>query len=132
MSFKGLKVLLIEDNEMNRNLCCDILKIFNAQVVEAENAENGLALLEEDLPDLILMDVQLPGMDGIQATRLIKRNPEWNRIPVIAITAHALEGELDEIMEAGFDSQICKPFKISDFVAEVSRHLGVEAEFPQS
>jgi CheY-like chemotaxis protein len=130
MSFKGLKILLVEDNEMNRSLCCDILKIFNAQIMEAESAEKGLELLEKNHPDLILMDVQLPGMDGMQATRLIKRQPEWSRIPVIAITAHALEGELDEIKEAGFDSHICKPFKISDFIAEVSRQLGVKAEFP--
>ncbi len=131
MSFSNIKILLVEDNEMNRRLCCDILELYRARVLEAESAEKGLEWLESETPDLILMDIQLPGMDGMQATRLIKQRPEWSRIPVVAVTAHAMEGEREKIRQAGFDGQISKPFMIADFVAEISRYLGIEAPLPQ-
>jgi CheY-like chemotaxis protein len=128
MSLCDIKILLIEDNEMNRQLCCDILEIYQAQVHEVESAEEGLEYLESEIPDLILMDVQLPGMDGMQATRIIKQRPEWNQIPVVAVTAHAMTGEMEKIRQAGFDGQISKPFTITNFVAEIFRLLGIEIE----
>jgi len=128
MSLCDIKILLIEDNEMNRQLCCDILEIYQAQVHEVESAEEGLEYLESEIPDLILMDVQLPGMDGMQATRIIKQRPGWSQIPVVAVTAHAMTGEMEKIRQAGFDGQISKPFTITNFVAEIFRLLGIESE----
>lgn len=123
MSLKDSTILVIEDNEMNRKLCLAILESFQATVIEAETAEIGLELLEQQQPDLILMDIQLPGMDGLQATRKIKENPAWRDIPVVALTAYAMSDDEIKVQKAGCDGYITKPYSISTLVDELVRIL---------
>ena len=123
MSLRGSTILVVEDNEMNRKLCRAILESQHASVIEAETAETGLELLEQQRPDLVLMDIQLPGMDGLQATKKIKENPAWREIPVIALTAYTQNGDEKNIQEDGFESYISKPYSIATLVDEVDRIL---------
>ncbi len=123
MSLKDSTILVIEDNDMNRKLCRAILESDQATVIEAETAEKGLELLEQRRPDLVLMDIQLPGMDGLQATRKIKENPDWRDIPVIALTAYAMSEDKIKVQKAGCDGYITKPYSISTLVDEVGRIL---------
>ena len=123
MSLKGSTILVIEDNEMNRKLCLAILESSQATVIEAETAEKGLALLERQRPDLILMDIQLPGMDGLQATRKIKENPALRDIPVVALTAYAMSEDEIKVQKAGCDGYITKPYNIATLVDEIVRIL---------
>lgn len=121
MSLESRTILVIEDNELNRKLCRAILENFSATVVEAETAEAGLKLLERQQPDLILMDIQLPGMDGLQATKIIKKHPVWKDIPVVACTAHAMQGDELKIEGAGCDGYITKPYNIVALADEVDQ-----------
>ena len=123
MSLKGSTILVIEDNEMNRKLCLAILESSQASVIEAETAEKGLELLEQQRPDLILMDIQLPGMDGLKATRKIKENPVWRDIPVVALTAYAMSDDKKKVEKAGCDGYISKPYNIATLMDEVVRIL---------
>ena len=123
MSLRGNTILVVEDNEMNRKLCRAILESHHASVIEAETAEIGLELLEQQRPDLVLMDIQLPRMDGLQATKKIKENPAWKDIPVIALTAYLHNGDEKDIQKDGFESYLSKPYSISTLVDEVGRIL---------
>ena len=123
MSLKGSTILVVEDNEMNRKLCRAILENFQATVIEAETAEKGLELLEQQRPDLVLMDIQLPGMNGLQAIRIIKENPAWKDIPVVALTAYAMSENETKVQKAGCDGYITKPYSLSTLVDEVGRIL---------
>ena len=108
---------------MNRKLCRAILESQHACVIEAETAETGLELLEQRRPDLVLMDIQLPGIDGLQATKKIKENPAWRDIPVIALTAYIHNGDEKNIQKDGFESYISKPYSITTLMDEVDRIL---------
>ncbi len=123
MSLKGNTILVVEDNDANRKLCRDILQAFHSTVMVAESAEKGLELLKEQLPDLILMDIQLPGMDGYQATTTIKENPAWKDIPVVALTAYAMSEDEKRAQKVGFDGYVSKPYSISVLVDEIGRIL---------
>jgi len=114
-------VLIVEDNEKNRKLERDLLQFKGYATLEADNAEDGIRMANERLPDLILMDVQLPGMDGIDALGRLRSNPATRDIPVIAVTASAMKQDRDRIMQAGFDDYQRKPLDIRDFV-ELVRH----------
>lgn len=118
------KILIIEDTENNRVLLTRRLKPRGHEIVTAEDAERGLALVQEELPDLILMDVGLPGMDGWNATRQLKAVPASRRIPVIALTAHAMEGDREKAVEAGCDDYETKPIDFNRLFEKIDRLLG--------
>lgn len=113
-------VLIVEDNETNMKLSTFLLESADHTVITATNAETGLTLARERRPDLILMDIQLPGMDGLQATALLKANQATRDIPVIALTALAMKGDKERILAAGCDGYIAKPLDYKNFLAIVA------------
>ena len=117
------KVLIIEDNADNMELAVFLLKSAGHTVLSATDAEAGLAQARSELPDLILMDVQLPGMDGLEATALLKRDEATRAIPVLALTALAMKGDEERIRAGGCDGYIAKPFGVRTFLASIASHL---------
>jgi len=117
------KVLIVEDNTANMTLAVFLLKSAGHTVFSATNAEAGLTLARDEQPDLILMDIQLPGMDGLEATALLKRDDATGAIPVIALTALAMKGDEERIRAAGCDGYIAKPMRYQDFLAAVAAQL---------
>ena len=117
------RILIIEDNVANMKLATFILESASYSVIPATDAEAGLTLAREEHPDLILMDIQLPGMDGLQATGILKADPATRHIPVIALTALAMKGDEERIRAAGCDGYIAKPLSYKDFLAIVSARL---------
>ncbi len=111
----GEKILIVEDNEKNRKLVRVILKNKGYTIIEAEDAEKALSLLESVVPDIVLMDIGLPRMDGLEATRIIKLNKLTMNLPVIAVTAHAMHGDEEKILAAGCDDYISKPINVGEF-----------------
>lgn len=124
MSKNGKTVLLVEDNEDNRIVYSTILKHFGYNVTEALNGEEGIDKARTQKPDLILMDISIPIIDGWEATQVLKGDPETNKIPIIALTAHALASDREKAMEVGCDSYLAKPCEPRAVVAEVQRFLG--------
>ena len=116
-------ILVVEDNAANLRLSTFLLESAGHTVVAAASAEVGVALALECRPDLILMDIQLPGMDGLQATALLKRNEATRGIPVIALTALAMKGDEERIRAAGCDGYVAKPLAYKDFLAVIRDHL---------
>ncbi len=112
----GKRILVIEDNEMNMKLVRTLLEIGGYRVLEVRDAETGIEVARRDKPDLILMDIQLPAMDGLEATRLIKRDPEIQHIPVIALTSYAMQGDEKKALEAGCSGYISKPIDTRSFL----------------
>ena len=117
------KVLVVEDNVTNMTLATFLLKSVGHTVLSATDAEAGLALARAEQPALILMDIQLPGMDGLQATVLLKGDPATRGIPVIALTALAMKGDEARIRTAGCDGYIAKPMRYGDFLKTVAEQL---------
>lgn len=124
MSQSGKTVLLIEDNEDNRIVYSTILQHFGYTVMEALNGEEGIAKAREEQPDLILMDISIPIIDGWEATQVLKRDPQTRNIPIIALTAHALASDREKAIEVGCDSYLAKPCEPKAVVNEVSRFIG--------
>ena len=124
-------VLVIEDTPANMTLTVILLESVGHTVLSATNAAAGLRLARCELPNLILMDIQLPGMDGLQATRLLKQDEATRAIPVIAVTAMAMKGDEERIRAAGCDGYIAKPMSYPEFLATVAAQLGV-ADPPSS
>jgi two-component system, cell cycle response regulator DivK len=118
------KVLIIEDNAVNLRLAIFLLESAGHTVLSATDAEAGLALAKSQHPNLILMDIQLPGMDGLEATRLLRRDVETSAIPVIALTALAMKGDEERIRAAGCDGYIAKPMRYQEFLATIALWLG--------
>lgn len=116
-------ILIIEDNEKNRKLVRDVLQVKGYKTIESETAEEGLKLAAEQTPALILMDIQLPGMDGISAMKQLKADPKTRSIPVIAITASAMTHNRQTLLAEGFDGYQTKPISLKDFLREVQRVL---------
>ena len=116
-------ILIIEDNEKNRKLVRDVLQAKGYQTIESESAEDGLQLARDRSPALILMDIQLPGMDGITALKQIRADPQLQGIPVMAVTASAMTHNRKTIMAAGFDGYQSKPINLKEFLEEVRRVL---------
>ena len=104
------RILLVEDQEDARRIVRDLLAVSDYELVEATTGEEGLALAERERPDLILMDIQLPGLDGYEVTRRIKGNPALNHIPIIAVTSYALSGDDQKAYAAGCNGYVTKPF----------------------
>ena len=119
------KILVIEDNRANMTLAVFLLKSAGHTVLSATDAEAGLTLAREQQPDLILMDIQLPGMDGLEASALLKREASTRDIPVIALTALAMKGDEARILAAGCDGYIAKPMRYHEFLATVAAQLAV-------
>ena len=117
------RILVIEDNADNMTLAVLLLKSAGHTVLSAVDAEAGLTLARNERPNLILMDVQLPGMDGLEATALLKGDAGTCAIPIVALTALAMKGDEDRIRAAGCDGYIAKPMGIRDFLATVAVHL---------
>ena len=117
------KVLVVEDNPANMTLATFLLKSAGHSVLSATDAESGLTLARAEQPDLILMDIQLPGMDGLQATGLLKSDASTRAIPVIALTALAMKGDEERIRAAGCDGYIAKPLAYREFLATISSLL---------
>jgi two-component system, cell cycle response regulator DivK len=116
-------ILLIEDNTSNMTLATFVLESAGHLVVAARDAESGLGLAREKHPNLILMDIHLPGMDGLEATALLKADPATREIPVVALTALAMKGDEERIRAAGCDGYIAKPLRYADMLLVVSRLL---------
>ena len=116
-------VLIVEDNAANLTLAEFLLKSAGHTVLSAMDAEAGLALARDEQPNLILMDIQLPGMDGLEATAVLKRDGATRAIPVIALTALAMKGDEERIRAAGCDGYIAKPLAYKEFLAVISAQL---------
>jgi two-component system cell cycle response regulator DivK len=117
------RCLLIEDNAANRKLIGGVLRRAGHEVSETEDADAGIALALSEHFDLVLMDIQLPGTDGLTATRLLRANPATRRLPILAVTAHALRGDEERMLAAGCDGYIAKPIAYKALLAEVDRLL---------
>ena len=115
------KVLVIEDNKLNLKLVVALLQLANYQVIEAGDAEKGLNLAQEHLPNLILMDIQLPEVSGIEVIKWLKENDELKAIPIIAVTAFAMKGDDKRILAAGCEAYMSKPITVKTFLETVSR-----------
>lgn len=117
------KILVIEDSPTNMKLVRLLLTGKGYQVLEAEDAQNGIALAQREQPDLILIDIQLPGMDGLTATGLLRQDPATRHIRIAALTALAMKGDEERILAAGCDAYIAKPIHSADFLERVGRLL---------
>jgi two-component system, cell cycle response regulator DivK len=120
----GELILIVEDNEKNRKLERDILQFHGYRTMEADTAEEGIGLAQATPPALILMDIQLPGMNGIEALQHLRGDPRTRAIPVIAVTASAMTHDRHKIMAAGFDGYLAKPIEVTQFVATVRNAVG--------
>ncbi len=114
-----MRILVVEDSPVNMLLTVTILQHAGHSALQADTAAKGLALARKDPPDLILMDIQLPDMDGLAATRLLRDDPLTQDVPVIALTAFAMKGDAETMREAGCDGYITKPIRYQDFLLEV-------------
>jgi two-component system cell cycle response regulator DivK len=117
------RILVIEDQEDNRRIVRDLLTSVGYDLIEAVTGEQGVTLAETQRPDLILMDIQLPGLDGYEATRRIKANPALRHIPIIVVTSYALSGDEAKAREAGCDGYVAKPFSPRVLLAKIREHL---------
>ena len=121
----GRNILVVEDNDMNMQLVEFLLEEGGYRIVKATSGEEALALTRDGgaAPDLILMDIHLPGMDGLSVVRAIKADERTARIPILALTAHAMRGDKDRFLEAGCDGYISKPIDVKTFIASIERYL---------
>ena len=117
------KVLLVEDNPLNLELATDLLEASGFEVISAQTGEAGIKLAREAQPDLILMDLSLPGMDGIEATKALKADAQTSGIPIVAVTAHAMKGDEQKALAAGCEGYVTKPIDTRMFPILVTQHL---------
>jgi two-component system cell cycle response regulator DivK len=121
------KILLVEDNEMNRDMLCRRLQRRGYEVLIALDGAEGVAEAQTEVPDLILMDMSLPGLDGWEATRRLKGAPETRSIPIIALTAHTMSGDRDKAIEAGCDDFDTKPVEFNRLLTKIEALLNMAA-----
>ena len=119
-------ILIVEDNEKNRRLARDILQVKGYRTVEAETGEAGFELAAQQAPNLVLMDIHLPGMNGIEALKKLRAAEATRRIRVLAFTASVMPQDRREIMDAGFDGFVSKPINLKEFIATVAQALASE------
>jgi two-component system cell cycle response regulator DivK len=117
------RILVVEDQEDNRRILRDLFASASYETIEAHTGDEGVAMAETHRPDLILMDIQLPGIDGYEATRRIRANPALSHIPIIAVTSYALSGDAGRAREAGCTEYITKPFSPRQLLTTVRQHL---------
>jgi two-component system cell cycle response regulator DivK len=115
-------VLIVDDNDRNRKLAGDVLRVAGFRTLEAGTAAEGIALASERLPDVILMDLRLPDLDGTEAARMLRAEPRTSHIPVVALTAFRLDGREDWLFDVGFAGFVVKPFDTDAFPEEVRRY----------
>jgi CheY-like chemotaxis protein len=120
----GKKILLVEDNPVNRRLAVFLLRAHGYEVREATTAQEALEMLEKERADLIVMDIQLPGMDGLEATKKLKQQPNTADIPVVAVTSYAMKGDREKALAAGCAGYVTKPIDKNIFIQEVAARLG--------
>jgi|GraSoiStandDraft_45_1057281.scaffolds.fasta_scaffold30443_2 two-component system cell cycle response regulator DivK len=125
---RAAKVLIVEDNALNLKLLKDLLEYHGYYVVATGSGEAALRIAEEEQPDLILMDIQLPDFSGIDATRQLKANLKTQRIPIIAVTAFAMSGDRAKIMESGCDDYVAKPFSVLELLALIEKYTTARPE----
>ena len=118
----GERVLVVEDNERNMKLVRDVLQATGYRTLEAATGPRAVELAAEQAPDLVLMDIQLPGIDGVEALRRLRADERTASIPVLALTAQAMHGDHERFLAAGFDGYLSKPVNIVELVATVKRH----------
>lgn len=117
------KVLIVEDNELNMKLFHDLLEAHDIQTIETSNGHDVLDLARENKPDLIIMDIQLPEVSGLEVTKWLKNDEELKTIPVIAVTAFAMKGDEEKIREGGCEDYISKPISVTHFISIIKKHL---------
>jgi len=117
------RILVIEDQEDNRQIVRDLVTASGYELIEATTGEEGLEVASRERPDLILMDIQLPGIDGYEVTRRIKANPKLSKIPIIAVTSYALSGDDKKAFAAGCDSYVTKPYSPRLLLAKIREYL---------
>jgi two-component system cell cycle response regulator DivK len=118
----GSQILVVEDNEKNMKLFRDVLLATGYRTLEATSGERAVELATEHAPDLVLMDIQLPDIDGIEALGRLRADDRTASVPVLALTAQAMEGDRERFLAAGFDGYLSKPVNVADFVATVKRY----------
>lgn len=117
------KILVAEDNDKNMMLVKDILAFHKYEVIEAKNGEEAIKKAKEEKPDLILMDIQMPVMDGFTAAKILRADPAMGSIKIIGVTSYAMKGDRDRVMEAGFDDYISKPIDTRALPEIIKKHL---------
>jgi two-component system cell cycle response regulator DivK len=128
-----MKILIIEDNPANMRLASDLLEKMGYEVLKARDARKGMAMAREQRPNLILMDIQLPDIDGLTATRMLKEDSRTRDIPIVALTAFAMKGDEEKMLNMGCDGYIAKPIRYKQFLATVQSFLsGRDASMEQS
>ena len=120
-------LLIVEDNEQNMELFRDLLLSKGYTVIEAVDGEMALAKVNSETPDLILMDIQIPKIDGVEVARKMRNYPSLNNIVIIAITAHAMKGDREDFLKAGFNDYIAKPINVRTFLQTIENHLQISA-----
>lgn len=121
-----MKILIVEDNPANMKLVSDLLKRQGYAILEATDADAGIAIARSEIPALILMDIQLPGMDGISALKILKQDEKTRRIKTIALTALAMSGDKERLLGAGFDNYMSKPIRYKELLQTVASLLNKE------
>ena len=116
-------ILVVEDNKLNMKLVKGLIKIGKYRMLETNDAESGIDQIREKRPDLVLMDIQLPGMDGLSATKIIKEDPDLKDIPIVALTSYAMEGDKEKALEAGCAGYITKPIDTRNFLKTLSQYF---------
>ncbi len=122
-SLQGTTILVVEDNPLNMKLIRALLSLHSCTLLEEKNAESGIKTAVQSLPNLILMDLHLPAMDGLAATAILKDNPVTRHIPIIAVTSRAMEGDGVLALDAGCDAYITKPINTRTFVQSIAQFL---------
>ena len=117
------RILVVEDNENNRYLTCFLLKYNSCEVIEATTGKKAIELFKKESPDLILMDIQLPDIDGLEATKRIRKLKSGKDVPIIAITSFAMAGDKEKLLQGGCSGYILKPINPETFMDEIKRHL---------
>ncbi|MBT3170124.1 MAG: response regulator [Rhodospirillaceae bacterium] len=120
--------LIVEDNALNLKLMRDLLEASDIATLQTKDGSRALEMVREHRPDIILMDIQLPDVSGLDVTRQLKADAELRDIPIIAVTALALRGDEERVLEAGCDAYISKPISVAKFLAEVKKFLGEDSE----
>jgi two-component system cell cycle response regulator DivK len=123
MQSPSKKILIVEDNQDNRELLIKILKVKGFRIIEAVDGEDALQKVSIERPDLILMDISIPKIDGYEVTRRLKNQPDFQDIPIIALTAHAMKGDREKALKAGCDGYITKPINIRELPNQVINFL---------
>ena len=122
----GKTILIVEDEPRNLKLLRDLLQRFGYEILEALDGEQGVKLAGDKIPDLILMDIMMPKMDGLEATRIIKADTKTKHIPIIALTSYAMKGDREKTVEAGCDGYIAKPIDIKEVLSAIEHYLTVK------